>query len=99
MSVLGSFVLPHPPLLVAEVGHGEELSISETAKSVQAIAHKIALLKPDTIILSSPHAPFYQESFFISSEPEENGSLARVAAPRGWLLTSSEAVLVVMLGM
>ena len=43
MSVLGSFVLPHPPLLVAEVGHGEELSISETAKSVQAIAQKIAL--------------------------------------------------------
>lgn len=90
MSVLGSFVLPHPPILVAEVGRGEEVSISETAKSVQAIAHKIALLKPDTIILSSPHAPFYQDGFFISSEPEESGSLARFNAPSVKLKTKTD---------
>ena len=97
MSVLGSFVLPHPPLLVTEVGHGEELSISETVKSVQAIANKIAQLKPDTIILSSPHAPFYQESFFISSEPEESGSLARLDAPMVRLTTKTDMEFVELL--
>jgi len=97
MSVLGSFVLPHPPLLVAEVGHEEALSISETAKSVQAIAHKIAQLKPDTIILSSPHAPFYQERFFISNEPEESGSLARFEAPMVKLTTKTDMEFVEMI--
>lgn len=90
MSVLGSFVLPHPPLIVHEVGQGEEASIIETVKSIQSIAKTIARLKPDTIILSSPHAPFYQESFFISSTPQESGSLARFDAPEVKLTTQTD---------
>lgn len=90
MSVLASFVLPHPPLLLNEVGHGEENTIRETVRAVKAIAEKIARLKPDTIILSSPHAPFYQHSFFISRTPTEEGTLARFNAPQVKLFTHTD---------
>lgn len=97
MSVLGSFVLPHPPLVVHEVGHGEEASIGETVKSIQYIANTIARLKPDTIILSSPHAPFYQESLFISGTEQESGSLARFDAPEVRLTTTTDTEFVTTL--
>lgn len=82
MSVLGSFVLPHPPLLVPDVGCGEELVIGETLRSTKAIADKIAFLKPDTIILTSPHAPYLGDAFFIDASAIQSGSLAQFGAPQ-----------------
>ena len=40
----------------------------------------IGRLKPDTIILSSPHAPFLSDHFFISSTEFEEGNLAQFGA-------------------
>jgi len=90
MSVLASFVLPHPPLLLHDVGHGEETTIQATLNSVKKIAETIARLKPDTIILSSPHAPFYQHAFFISRTPTEEGTMARFGAPQVKLQTTTD---------
>lgn len=81
MSVLGCFVLPHPPIILSEVGHGEEKAISETIESFKRIAKTIAQLRPDTIIMSSPHAPYLKQDFFISKTETEVGDLGRFGAP------------------
>lgn len=74
MSIVGSYIVPHPPLIIPEIGHGTEKIILETIKSYQKISEEVADLKPDTLIISSPHAPFNYKSFYISSGPTLTGN-------------------------
>ena len=67
MSIVGAFIVPHPPLILSEVGRGEEQVVSQTIDSYIKISEEIASLKPETIIISSPHAPFYRDGFYLSS--------------------------------
>jgi AmmeMemoRadiSam system protein A/AmmeMemoRadiSam system protein B len=81
MHLLAAFVLPHPPVALPEIGRGEELKISRTIDGYKKVAALIAQLKPDTIVLCSPHAPLSQDAFFISERLLETGSFARFSAP------------------
>ena len=81
MKTLGSFMVPHPPLIVDEVGKERINSIRETYNSYMEIARQIGELKPDTIIVSSPHAPYYSDYFFLPAEEVGIGSFERFGAP------------------
>jgi AmmeMemoRadiSam system protein A/AmmeMemoRadiSam system protein B len=81
MSILAGFFVPHPPLIVPDVGRGQERIIENTIQAYQEIAHRIQALEPDTIILSSPHAPAYRDHFHLGDEPIISGTLARFGAP------------------
>ena len=59
--ILASFIMPHPPLAVPEVGRGQEARISETISMMKRAAGEIRGLKPDTVIVISPHAPMCRE--------------------------------------
>ncbi len=76
MNVLGAFVLPHPPIVLSEIGHGEEKKIQSTIEGFQKVARLIAELKPDTIVLCSPHAPAYRDAFFVSQRPIDHGDFS-----------------------
>ena len=54
MGVLGAFMLPHPPLIVPEIGRGEEKKIQKTVDAYHRAARKIAELKRETIFVVSP---------------------------------------------
>ena len=81
MKILGSFMVPHPPLIVDEVGKKRIDSIRETYNSYMEIARQIGELKPDTIIVSSPHAPYYSDYFYLPAEEVGTGSFERFGAP------------------
>lgn len=66
LSILGAFLMPHPPILVPEVGKGREEQIRQTSLACKAVAEKIKALAPDTIVLVSPHAQAYAEGFAIT---------------------------------
>ena len=80
MAILGTFMVPHPPLIVKEVGGEEIEKIRTTRDSYMEIAKKIGELKPDTIIVSSPHAPFYSDYFYLPDGEEGYGSFERFGA-------------------
>lgn len=80
MKLLGAFMVPHPPLIVHEVGNGKEEDIKKTLDSYEQIAKEIGELSPDTIIISSPHAPFYSDCFYIPSEEKIHGSFSNFGA-------------------
>ena len=44
MALLGAFVVPHPPLIVPEIGRGEEKEINCTIKNYHKVAKRIAEL-------------------------------------------------------
>ena len=80
MEILGAFMLPHPPLIVHEVGKGREEQIRKTLDSYLEIAKQIGDLKPDTIIVSSPHAPYFSDFFYMPNQKKAIGSFKNFGA-------------------
>ncbi len=66
MGILGAFMVPHPPLIIPDVGKGEERKIQRTIDAYQEAARRAAALMPETIVLISPHQIMYADYFHIS---------------------------------
>ena len=82
MSILSAAVVPHPPIILPEVGHGEEEKISATSAAYKKIAKKIVELNPDTIIITSPHSIMYADYFHISPGESAEGNMSQFRAPQ-----------------
>jgi AmmeMemoRadiSam system protein A len=74
-------LLPHPPIMVPEVG-GEELAkVEATVSAVKAAAERIKEHNPQTIVLITPHGPVFQDAVSISIHPRLKGNLAAFGVP------------------
>ena len=82
MSVVGAIMVPHPPILLLEVGRGEEKKIEISDRAYRRAAALAAALKPDTIVLSSPHALMYSDYFHISPGKSARGDMGQFRAPQ-----------------
>ena len=82
MAILGAVQVPHPPLIIPEVGHGEEKAIQATIDAYETAAKFISGLNPDTVIISSPHSILYADYFHISPGASAKGSMAQFGAPQ-----------------
>ena len=82
MSIVAAFMVPHPPMIVPEVGRGSENQVEKTIKAYEKVADEIATLKPETIIISSPHSVMYSDYFHISPGAGASGSFADFGAPQ-----------------
>lgn len=80
MSVLGAFVLPHPPIIITEVGRGREKEIERTAMACEQVGREIAHLAPDTVVVISPHSILYADYFQLSSGAGARGDLRAFGA-------------------
>ena len=81
MPLLAGFMVPHPPLIVPAVGRGGEAEIEETTKAYEKVVEEIAALKPETIIITSPHSIMYADYFHISPRDSAKGSFISFGAP------------------
>ena len=80
MTVSAAFMVPHPPLIIPEVGRGGEKQILETTNAYEKVAEEVAAIKPDTIIITSPHSVMYADYFHISPGHRATGSFADFGA-------------------
>ena len=80
MEIVAAFMVPHPPMIVPYIGQGSEKQIEETTQAYLQVAREIAVLKPETIIVSSPHATMYRDYFHLSPGKHARGSLANFQA-------------------
>lgn len=74
-------MVPHPPIAIAEVGRGEEKKIQPTLDAFDRIACRIEEIRPDTIIITSPHSVMYADYFHISPGKSAKGNLGSFNAP------------------
>ncbi|MCR4605879.1 MAG: AmmeMemoRadiSam system protein A [Eubacterium sp.] len=81
MGIIAGFMVPHPPMIVPEVGKGSEEIVEETTEAYEKVADMVAELRPDTIVISSPHSVMYGDYFHISPGKHAKGSFASFAAP------------------
>ena len=82
MPIIAAYMVPHPPMIVPEVGRGREKQVEATKAAYLHVAEEIAALKPETILISSPHATMYADYFHISPGQSAEGSFARFHAPK-----------------
>ena len=82
MAVLAAFMVPHPPMIVPEIGRGSEKQIAETIRAYEQVADEIAALEPETIVITSPHTVMYADYFHISPGRKAKGSFAAFRAPQ-----------------
>ena len=81
MGIIAGFMVPHPPMIVPEIGRGSEAQVADTAAAYERVADEIAALAPETIIITSPHSIMYADYFHISPGRGANGSFAGFRAP------------------
>ena len=82
MPLLAGYMVPHPPIAVPEIGRGEEKKIQKTLDSFAEVAKDIAEIRPETIIVTSPHAIMYRDYFHISPGAGAAGGFSRFRAPK-----------------
>lgn len=94
MPIIAAYILPHPPLIIPAVGKGEEAKIQKTILAYQEVARQIAILKPSTIILSSPHSVMYADYYHLSPGLKAEGSFSGYGASEVHISTDYDQELV-----
>ncbi len=81
MPIIASYMVPHPPMIVPDIGRGSEQQIRKTVQAYETVAAQIAEIRPETIIITSPHALLYADYFHISPGKQASGDFSRFRAP------------------
>lgn len=81
MAIVGGIMVPHPPLILPEVGKGDERVVEETIRAYEKAAESVADLKPETIVLSSPHVVMYGDYLHIAPGNSGGGNMRQFNAP------------------
>ena len=80
MSVVAGIMVPHPPLIIPEVGKGGERQIALTSEMYERAAEFVRDMRPETIVLSSPHSVMYSDYLHISPGRAAKGDMASFGA-------------------
>jgi len=94
MPLLAAFIVPHPPLIVPEIGRGQEHKIQKTIDAYNEVAKRIAALAPETLIVISPHSVSYADYFHIASGLKGVGSFQDFDEPSVKMSVEYDNVLV-----
>jgi AmmeMemoRadiSam system protein A/AmmeMemoRadiSam system protein B len=81
MSLIASYLLPHPPIILKEIGQEEVKKARKTIESCELVAKDIEEKQVDTIIVLTPHNVMYQDYFHVSPGPAAQGSFAHFGHP------------------
>ena len=81
MPIVAAYMVPHPPMIIPQVGRGSEKQITKTIRAYEAVAAGIAGIRPETIIVTSPHAVLYADYFHISPGEDATGDFGSFRAP------------------
>ncbi|MDO4544898.1 MAG: AmmeMemoRadiSam system protein A [Bacillota bacterium] len=82
MAIVGAVIVPHPPIILPEVGGGREREISKTSGTYYAAMKRLASWEPDAVVILSPHTILYADYFHISPGEGASGDMASFGVPR-----------------
>ena len=73
-------MVPHPPIILPEIGRGEEKKIQATTDAYRSAMRFAASLRPETVVIASPHSVMYSDYFHISPGTAAGGDFRRFRA-------------------
>lgn len=74
---IGYYLMPHPPIMIPEVGKGEEAKIQKTIDACHKVGQEVSKLAPETIIIITSHGPVFHDAIALSNETEIYGDLRK----------------------
>ena len=77
-------IAPHPPLLVPDVGRGQEAAISSTARAMETLSDRLAKQRPETVLVISPHGEYHSNAMGLLTASSSSGDMSQwgVRGPR-----------------
>jgi len=76
-----AYITPHPPIIIPEIGRGEEKKIDSTSKALKTISKEVRQIEPETIIIITPHAKMHRGAVTINTAPLIEGTMAQFGCP------------------
>lgn len=67
--------VPHPPLLVPDIGGGQEVVISATTQAMEKLTDRLAEQHPQTVLVISPHGEYLGDAMGILTATSSTGDL------------------------
>lgn len=81
MSWLWSALMPHPPVMIPEVGIGRENEASKTSAGISALTSKLEGQKPEVLVIISPHQPYMPGAIFMNNAENFSGTFGIFGVP------------------
>lgn len=82
MAITAAIAVPHPPVIIPQVGGGREKEIQATINAYHKAMKQLAATHPQTVVLASPHAEMYFDWFHISPGRGARGDFSAFGAPQ-----------------
>ncbi|WP_409228013.1 AmmeMemoRadiSam system protein A [Gudongella sp. SC589] len=79
--ILSAYLTPHPPVLIHEIGQGQEKLAGDTLAAMEEIGRDIEKRKPETIIVITPHGPLFSDAHSIAMEENLKGDFGAFGHP------------------
>ena len=74
-------LMPHPPIIVPEVGRGREREAVATLEGVDRLMEKLAGKRPDRLLLLSPHQLYAIGALYVNGAANPRGTFVPFGAP------------------
>lgn len=94
MGVIAAGVAPHPPIILPEVGRGEQEKAGKTVEAMQIFARRLAAVNGDTLVIITPHGPMFRDAVAILAENRLQGDFSGFLAPNVQLQADNDLELV-----
>ncbi|HCX65842.1 MAG TPA: AMMECR1 domain-containing protein [Eubacteriaceae bacterium] len=73
MTLQGMVIAPHPPILLSEIGRGEERKAQGTLEGMECVAREVAEKKPEVLLCFTPHGLSFYEDIAVIDQEELQG--------------------------
>ncbi|MCL4425975.1 MAG: AmmeMemoRadiSam system protein A [Firmicutes bacterium] len=81
MSILLAGLMPHPPVMVPEVGREDAGKAAKSQAAALALGEMVRQAGPDTLIMITPHGPVFQDVMTMATQERLAGDLGQFGAP------------------
>lgn len=79
--LIAAALSPHPPIIVPEVGRGEERVTEKTIEALTTVGRRFVQRQPETIFVITPHGPAFADAISIRAQRHLRGDLGGFRAP------------------
>jgi AmmeMemoRadiSam system protein A len=76
-----AFIVPHPPIMVPEIGRSHLQEIEKTVIAMKELGAMMKDEKPQSVIVISPHSPAFGDAFAVKTIPHLKGSFMQFGEP------------------
>lgn len=81
MSIVNIYFVPHPPIIMNEIGGRDVNNVAETIEAYHKVARLIAVDQPDTIIFITPHGMSFENGTSLYDDMKLRGDFEMFGSP------------------